>query len=103
MYSVDAMIQAQVDVDNLPQAHGDTTECVVLRLMLSSDSSQLTNFGLASVWPIYLMFANQSKQEQTKLSCHAVHHLAYVPSVSSTLIISLLKLIMFITDWCKLC
>jgi hypothetical protein len=81
-YSADAMMQAQAEVDSLPRPYGDTTERVVLGLMLASDSSQLTNFGSASVWPIYLMFANQSKQEHTKPSCHAVHHLAYVPSVS---------------------
>ena len=81
-YSADAMIQAQAEVDSLPRPHGDTTERVALGLMLSSDSSQLTNFGSASVWPIYLMFANQSKQDRTKPSCHAVHHLVYIPLVS---------------------
>ena len=81
-YTTDAMIHAQAEIDKLPRPHGDTTERIALGLMLASDSSQLTNFGSASVWPIYLMFANQSKQERTKPSCHAVHHLAYVPSVS---------------------
>jgi hypothetical protein len=81
-YSADAMMQAQAEVDSLPRPYGDTTERVALGLMLASDSSQLTNFGSASVWPIYLMFANQSKQERMKPSCHAVHHLTYVPLVS---------------------
>ena len=65
-YLADTMIQAQAEVDSLPRPHSDTTERVALRLMLSSDSSQLTNFGSASAWPIYLMFANQSKQDRTK-------------------------------------
>ncbi|KAH9162305.1 hypothetical protein EDB89DRAFT_2079835 [Lactarius sanguifluus] len=82
-YSSDAMIQAQLDVDSLPRPEGDTTERVALGLMLASDSSQLTNFGSALVWPVYLMFANQSKQEQVRPSCHAVHHLAYVPSIGA--------------------
>ena len=81
-YTSDAMIQAQIDIDKLPRLEGDTRERVALGLMLASDSAQLTNFGTASVWPIYLMFANQSKQERARPSCHAVHHLAYVPSVS---------------------
>ena len=81
-YSADAMIQAQAEVNSLPRPHGDTTGRIALGLMLSLDSLQLTNFGSASVWPIYLMFANQSKQDHMKPSCHAVHHLAYVPSVS---------------------
>ena len=82
-YMSDSMIQAQVEVDNLPHQEGETREHVVLRLMLASDSAQLTSFGTASVWPIYMMFANQPKQERVQPSCHAVHHLAYVPSVSA--------------------
>ncbi|KAH9037101.1 hypothetical protein EDB85DRAFT_1938075 [Lactarius pseudohatsudake] len=60
---------------------GDTKEHVALGLMLASDSTQLTNFGSASVWPVYLMFANQPKQERVRPSCHAVHRIAYVPSL----------------------
>lgn len=81
-YASDAMIQAQTDVDSIPRQEGDIKERIALGLMLASDSAQLTSFGSASVWPIYLMFANQSKQERVRPTCHAVHHLAYVPSVS---------------------
>ncbi|KAH9161682.1 hypothetical protein EDB89DRAFT_2029564 [Lactarius sanguifluus] len=80
-YSSDTMIQAQTEVDNLPRLDGDTTERVAIGLMLASDSARLTNFGIATVWPIYLMFANQPKQERVRPSCRAVHHLAYVPSL----------------------
>ena len=82
-YTADVMIQAQMEVDDLPRQEGDARERIALGLMLASDSAQVTSFGTASVWPIYLMFANQTKQERVKPSCHAVHHLAYVPSVSS--------------------
>jgi hypothetical protein len=82
MYTTDAMIQAQMEVNNLPRQEGNAREHIALGLMLASDSAQLTSFGLASVWPMYLMFTNQSKQERVKPLCHAVHHLAYVPSVS---------------------
>jgi hypothetical protein len=81
-YMSDVMVQAQTEVDNLPRLEGDTKERVVLGLMLASDCTQLTSFGSASVWPIYLMFANQPKEERARPSCHAVHHLAYAPSVS---------------------
>jgi hypothetical protein len=81
-YTADAMIQAQMEVNNLPWQEGNARERIALGLMLASDSAQLTSFGSASVWPMYLMFTNQSKQERVKPSCHAVHHLAYVPSVS---------------------
>ena len=81
-FTSDAMIHAQADIDNLPQLAGDTREHVAFGIMLASDLAQLTNFGTASVWPIYLMFANQPKQERVKPSCHTVHHIVYVPSVS---------------------
>jgi len=85
-YLSDAMIRTQAEVDSLPWPEGDTTQCVALGIMLALDLSQLTNFGMASVWPVYLMFANQSKQEWVKPSCHAVHHLAYIPSVSPSVV-----------------
>ena len=82
-YMSDSMIQAQLEVDSLPRPEGDIKEHMVLGLMLASDSAQLTSFGSASVWLIYMMFANQPKQERVWPSCHVVHHLAYVPLVSS--------------------
>jgi hypothetical protein len=85
-YMSDSMIDAQTEINALPREEGDTKERVVLGLMLASDSAQLTSFGTASVWPIYLMFANQPKQERVRPTCHAVHHLAYVPSVSSIVV-----------------
>ena len=42
---------------------------------------QLTNFGTASLWPIYLFFGNQSKYMQCKSSAFAAHHIAYIPKV----------------------
>ena len=51
-YMSDTMIQAQTDVDSIPCAEGDTKEWVVLGLMLALNSTQLTSFGSASVWPI---------------------------------------------------
>jgi Plavaka transposase len=83
-YTSDVMIQAQREVDNIPREEGDTKQRIALGLMLASDSAQLTSFGSASVWPMYLMFANQPKDERVRPSCHAVHHVAYVPSVSYT-------------------
>ena len=62
-YNADVMIQTQTEIDNLPQQEGDTREHIALGIMLASDSTQLTIFGSASVWPVYLMFANQPKKD----------------------------------------
>ena len=102
-YMSDSMLRAQTEVDALPRAEGDAKERVVLGLMLASDSAQLTSFGLASVWPVYIMFANQPKQDRVRPSCHAVHHLAYVPSVSILSIVFPLRVIHRHLAWCRLC
>ena len=102
-YMLDSMLRAQTEVDALPHAEGDAKERVVLGLMLASDSAQLTSFRSASVWPIYIMFANQLKQDRVRPSCHAVHHLAYVPSVSILSIIFPLRVIHRHLAWCRLC
>jgi hypothetical protein len=57
-------------------------ENVVATLMPYSDSTHLTNFGTASLWPIYLFFSNISKYIRAKLTSFSANHLAYIPSVS---------------------
>ncbi|KAH8082790.1 hypothetical protein BXZ70DRAFT_900867, partial [Cristinia sonorae] len=56
-------------------------ENVIAGMMLWSDSTHLAQFGNASLWPIYLYFANQSKYVRSKPTEFAAHHLAYIPSV----------------------
>ena len=102
MYTTDAMVQAQMEVDELPWQEGNARECIALQLMLASDSAQLTSFGTASVWLVYLMFANQTKLERAKPLCHAVHHLAYIPSVSPNLVIQQCITLIFIAAWQRL-
>jgi hypothetical protein len=55
---------------------------VVIGLMFWSDSTHLTSFGTASLWPIYIYFGNLSKYSRAKPSSFAAHHLAYIPKVS---------------------
>ncbi|KAL0563503.1 hypothetical protein V5O48_018564, partial [Marasmius crinis-equi] len=60
----------------------DDLEVVVLWLMLASDSTHLTNFGTASLWPIYMYFGNCSKYERGHPKFHTAHHIAYIPHIS---------------------
>jgi hypothetical protein len=80
-YSSPEMLQAHKEVNALPREPGDTMEHVVASLMIWSDSTQLTNFGNASMWPFYLYFGNQSKYARGKPTAAACHHLAYIPKV----------------------
>ena len=52
--------------------------------MIWSDATHLANLGDASLWRVYLFFGNQSKYASRKPSAAACHHVAYIPSVSST-------------------
>ncbi len=82
IYSTNKFIRMHEEINALPRDPDDHYECVVVPLMLWSDSTRLTNFGDASLWPIYLYFGNESKYSRccpTKSSCY---HLAYLPKVS---------------------
>src|SRR5271168_1215520 len=61
--------------------HGCELETVIAAIMLSSDFTHLTSFGIAGLWPIYLYLGGLSKYPRTKPSSFAAHHLAYVPKV----------------------
>ncbi len=52
-------------------------------LCFSSDATHLTNFGSAKAWPVYLMLGNLSKYIRAQPNSGAMHHLAYIPSVSN--------------------
>jgi hypothetical protein len=58
-------------------------EPVVVGIFSYSDSTHLTSFGTASLWPLYFFIANQSKYTRAKPSSFAAHHVAYIPKVSS--------------------
>jgi hypothetical protein len=51
--------------------------------MFWSDSTHLTDFGQASLHPIYMAFVNESKAERCHPNKRCLHHIAYMPEVSS--------------------
>ena len=85
LYNSDAFINEHKCVQNCspppPDDPGCKLEKVVAALMFWSDSTHLTNFGTAKLWPIYLFFGNLSKYIRLRPSSGACHHLAYIPSV----------------------
>ena len=58
-------------------------ECVIMAIMIWSDSTHLAAFGDASLWPIYMYFGNQSKYIRSKVNTFSANHLAYIPKVRS--------------------
>jgi hypothetical protein len=87
VFSSPEMLRAYKEVNSLPREAGNDIERVIAGLMLWSDSTHLTNFGDASMWPFYLFFGNQSKYDQHKPISMACHHIAYIPKVSCVIIV----------------
>ena len=65
------------------QSESTVTTSRLPGLMFSSDSTQLTAFSSAKLWPIYLTFGNESlaKNRRSKLSCQAFECIAYLETV----------------------
>ena len=85
LYNSDEFINEHKRVQNRspppPDDPGCKLEKVITALMFWSDSTHLTNFGVAKLWPIYLFFGNLSKYIRSRPSSGACQHLAYIPSV----------------------
>ena len=82
LYNSDAYIQEHEKIRTQPRpASGCELERVIAPIMLWSDSTHLTSFGHASLWPLYLYVGGLSKYTRAKPSSFAAHHLAYIPKV----------------------
>ncbi|KAG2033983.1 hypothetical protein BDR03DRAFT_935455 [Suillus americanus] len=80
-HSSPVMLDAYMKVNALPRKPDNDLERVVASLIFLSDSTHLTNFGDASMWPFYLFFGNQSKYTRRKPTASACHHVAYIPNL----------------------
>jgi len=83
VYTSDAWEIAHDQLQKQTPEPGCKLERVIAGLMFWSDSTHLAQFGTASVWPVYMYFANLSKYVRAKPNSGACHHIAYIPSVSS--------------------
>ncbi len=87
IFTSDAFFTAAEEVQRHAPVPPDDPDCkrekVVAALMFSSDATMLADFGTAKAWPIYLMLGNLSKYIRAQPDSGAMHHLAYIPSVSS--------------------
>jgi len=83
IYNSNAFIEEHARIRQLPPEPGPQHEHSIAAMMISSDSTNLGQFGSAALWPIYAFFGNQSKYDRAKPSQFAAHHVAYIPSVSS--------------------
>jgi len=86
IFTSDAFLAATEEVRRHAPLPSDDSGCkrekVVAALMFSSDATMLDKFGISKAWPIYLMLGNLSKYIRAQPDSGAMHHVAYIPSVS---------------------
>lgn len=81
LYTSEAFVKAHCDLQDSPHEPGCNLPRVVIGLIFASDSTQLTSFSNAKLWPVYLVIGNESKDRRLKPSCHAFKHVAYLETV----------------------
>lgn len=88
LYTSPAFLEAHHDLQNSPGEPGCDLPRVIVAMMFWSDSTQLTSFGEAKLWPCYLYFGNDSKYHRCKPTCHLSNHVAYFQVVSLNFYVS---------------
>lgn len=81
IYTSPAFIEAHNTLQEMPGVPGCELPRVVVALMFASDATQLTSFGQAKIWPLYMNFGNDSKYRRSKPSLHLCNHVAYFKRV----------------------
>ncbi|OSD06437.1 hypothetical protein PYCCODRAFT_1442622 [Trametes coccinea BRFM310] len=86
-YHADAIWEEDARMRLQPREAGDPEdlEYAIAPVGLWSDSTHLTSFGSAKMWPIYAYILSQSKYERGRPSAFAAHHLAYIPSLPDSI------------------
>ncbi|KIJ58553.1 hypothetical protein HYDPIDRAFT_102394, partial [Hydnomerulius pinastri MD-312] len=83
LFSSAAFLKAHDELQESPPEPGCDLPRIVAALMFWSDSAQLTTFGNAKLWPLYVYFGNQSKYKRCQPSCNLCCHMAYFHMVST--------------------
>ncbi|KAI0739460.1 hypothetical protein C8Q80DRAFT_1339217 [Daedaleopsis nitida] len=83
LYNSDAALDEYDQILEQDREQGDPEDLEYSMTIICwySDGTRLTNFGPASMWPLYNYFGNQSKYERVRPSLYPAHHLAYIPSL----------------------
>jgi hypothetical protein len=84
LYTSQAFIDAHNELQNSPRESGCNLPRNIIALMFYSDSTHLTAFRDASLWPVYLYFGNESKYQRCKPSRNLANHIAYFRKVRSS-------------------
>jgi Plavaka transposase len=86
LFFSDAFLKAHRKLQASPPEPNCELPRVVVGLMFASDATQLSTFGSAKLWPLYLFFGNESKYSRSQPRNNLCTHVAYFQSVSSSCI-----------------
>jgi len=82
VYTSDAMLQLEKEFEETSETTaGPQLETFNLSALLYSDSTNLAQFGHASLWPMYMFIGNTSKYLRSRPNSFSAHHIAYLPTV----------------------
>ncbi|KAF7976664.1 hypothetical protein HWV62_6005 [Athelia sp. TMB] len=84
-YTSDAWLEEHEKLQEQANEPDCKLEKVVLGLLCWSDSTHLTSFGMAKLWPLYVYIANLSKYFRGRPGSAAAHHIAYIPSLPDSI------------------
>ncbi|KAG2054377.1 hypothetical protein BDR06DRAFT_982438 [Suillus hirtellus] len=84
LYTSPAFMDAHHDLLESPGEPGCDLPHVIVALMFWSDVTQLTSFGNAELWPVYMYFGNESKYCHCRPSCNLGNHVAYFQKLPDT-------------------
>lgn len=83
LYHSDVFLNAQKEVNHSPPP--EIKDCplprVVVGLMFWSDATHVSTFSTCKVWPLYMLFANESKYRRAKDGIDLCNHVAYFDAV----------------------
>jgi hypothetical protein len=85
LYTSPEFIAAHQTLQNSPPEPSCTLPRYIVALMFASDAANLTTFGEAKIWPLYMFFGNDSKYRRCKPSLHLCDHVAYFQKVCTDL------------------
>ena len=81
LFTSESFVNAHNQLQNSPPEPGCDLPCRIVALMFWSDATQLTAFGDAKLWPLYMYFGNESKYTRCQPSAHLCNHIAYFQTV----------------------
>ena len=84
LYTLRVFLDAHHELLESPPEPGCTLLCHIVALMFWSDATQLTSFGDAKLWLLYVFFGNQMKYSRGQPSAKLCNHVAYFQMVSMT-------------------